>query len=133
MILPGVQALFGFQLIAIFSATFEKIPFALRVMHLTALLAVTLSMILLLTPATYHRIRMPETEEEWFIEFGSKFMVASLLPLGLALVLDIFVLVQLVGSRWWLSATAAGLIALICLLLWLVLPRMHRRTRRTRR
>ena len=47
MVLPGIQALFGFQLIAVFNQGFgEKLSQAQQVVHLVALVLTTLSMAL---------------------------------------------------------------------------------------
>jgi uncharacterized protein DUF6328 len=54
--LPGVQAIFGFQLIAAFNQGFwEKLPQTDKQLHLLALLLVALAAALLITPAAYHR------------------------------------------------------------------------------
>src|SRR6185312_6704027 len=56
MVLPGIQALFGFQLIAVFNQGFgEKLSQAQQVLHLVALVLTTLSMALVMTPAALHR------------------------------------------------------------------------------
>ena len=40
-VVPGMQALFGFQLIAVFSATFKELSSAERTLHLAAIVLVT--------------------------------------------------------------------------------------------
>src|ERR1043166_1824963 len=56
MVLPGIQALFGFQLIAVFSPGFaEKLSPIEQRLHLVAIGLVTLAVALIMTPAAYHR------------------------------------------------------------------------------
>ena len=43
MILPGIQALFGFQTIAVFNQRFEDLGPAMRTLHLAALALVVIS------------------------------------------------------------------------------------------
>src|SRR4051812_21641792 len=52
MVLPGVQALFGFQLIAVFNQGFdEKLSSGQQQLHFAALFLVAVSTALLMTPA----------------------------------------------------------------------------------
>ena len=56
VLLPGAQALLGFQLIIILTSAFEKLPEASRLLHGASLLCVALAVILLVTPPALHRI-----------------------------------------------------------------------------
>jgi len=51
MVLPGIQALFGFQLIAIFNARFEELTLHEQYLHFSALLLVALAIALIMAPA----------------------------------------------------------------------------------
>ena len=56
MVLPGLQALFGFQLIAVFSTRFaDDLTPAEQRLHLLAILLVVVAIALIMTPAAYHR------------------------------------------------------------------------------
>ena len=48
MVLPGIQAVFGFQLIAVFNARFERLDVPLQFTHLVSLCLVVLAMALLM-------------------------------------------------------------------------------------
>jgi hypothetical protein len=56
MVLPGIQAFFGFQLIAVFNNRFQELTNTEQVLHLIALLLLAISIALIMTPAAYHRI-----------------------------------------------------------------------------
>src|SRR5215831_14956226 len=56
MVLPGLQALFGFQLIAVFTERFASMSPWLQGLHLFATGLVALAVALIMTPAAYHRI-----------------------------------------------------------------------------
>ena len=56
VVLPGAQALLGFQLAIVLTDGFEKLPAGLKLIHGAALIFVALAIILLMTPAPYHRI-----------------------------------------------------------------------------
>jgi hypothetical protein len=52
MVLPGVQGLFGFQLIAVFNSTFrERLTSTEQIIHLVAIGLVAMSVALVMAPA----------------------------------------------------------------------------------
>jgi Family of unknown function (DUF6328) len=56
VVLPGAQALFGFQLAIVLTQSFEELPTASMIMHATSLFLVAFAVVLLMAPAAYHRI-----------------------------------------------------------------------------
>src|SRR6476660_9105450 len=56
VILPGVQALFGFQTIAVFNDRFADLPSYATLCHLIGLGMVIMSVALVMTPAVYYRV-----------------------------------------------------------------------------
>ena len=80
IVLPGVQALLGFQLVAYLTDAFGE---ALRHCEdgahgMSFLLA--LAMILLITPACYHRLAEDGEDTEHFDRVGTAFVLAALPP-----------------------------------------------------
>ena len=59
MVLPGIQALFGFQLMAIFNDKFRTLSEFGQRTHFVAMLLISLSIALIMTPAAYHRQVVP--------------------------------------------------------------------------
>lgn len=97
MVLPGVQALFGFQLIAVFNQGFgERLSDAEQVLHLIAIALTVLSMALVMTPAALHRQAEPREVSERFIWMGSNLVLAGMLPLALAIGLDAYIVSSLI-------------------------------------
>ena len=64
MVLPGIQALFGFQLIAVFNGKFWELSDGHRMLHLTAiaLVAVSIALVMILRPITDRRISFQSAE-----------------------------------------------------------------------
>src|SRR5947207_12493010 len=55
-VLPGIQALFGFQLIAVFNSGFaQTLSIGEQRLHLVALFVVAVAAAIIMTPAAYHR------------------------------------------------------------------------------
>jgi hypothetical protein len=122
VILPGAQALLGFQLAIVLTNAFEKLEPALKSLHGVALLLVCLSVLLLMAPAAYHRIVYAGEDSAQFHKIGSWLVTLSTLPLALGLAADVFV----VGTKIWDSTGAALLAAMFSLIFlvaaWHVIP-----------
>jgi Family of unknown function (DUF6328) len=87
MVLPGLQALFGFQMVSIFSARFEMLSSFNQLLHLFALILTTLSIALIMSPASYHRIAEPDTGSAFFVRLISRLIAAAMIPLMISLTL----------------------------------------------
>jgi hypothetical protein len=70
VILPGAQALFGFQLAIVLTEAFEKLSPVPRLLHGAAILCVASSVALLITPAAIHRIVWAGEDSETFLRIG---------------------------------------------------------------
>jgi len=130
MVLPGVQALFGFQLIAVFNASFaEKLTSAEQRLHLLALALVAISGALVMAPAAFHRQTGPRKVSDTFLNLASRLLLWAMSPLMLGIALDFYLIGRIIlGSRIASGLAALGLIAVFSCL-WFVLPRaafLHR-------
>jgi Family of unknown function (DUF6328) len=122
VIIPGAQALLGFQLIAVLTKAFNELPSAFKYVHCVALSAVTLSVILLMTPAALHRIGFRGEDDPAFFAIGSRFVVAGSVPLAVGIAADVAVVFyKAIGNES--VALASGVASLLVLLgLWLGYP-----------
>ena len=128
MVIPGVQALFGFQLIAVFNQGFgEKLSDVGQMVHLVAIILTTLSMALVMTPAALHRQAEPTSVSERFLWMASNMVLAGMFPLALAVGLDAYVVASIVLDKDWVAALLAVVLMAVFAVLWLVLPRRERR------
>jgi hypothetical protein len=122
MVLPGIQTLFGFQLIAVFNARFHDFSVMEQVLHLIALLLVAVAIALIMTPAAYHRIAERGAVSRRFVDLASRFLKSALMPLMLGISLDLFLLGRLILNNPALSATIAIAMFLLFFGLWYVFP-----------
>ena len=131
VIIPGAQALLGFQLIAVLTKAFSELPPAFKYLHCVGLSAVTLSVILLMTPAAVHRIGFRGEDDPTFFRIGSRFVVIGSVPLAIGIAADVAVVFyKAVGNES--VAIAAGLMSLLTLLgLWQGYPFWRRATSRS--
>ena len=93
VVLPGAQALLGFQLASVISQSFEKLPASSnqKVVQAASLGCITVAVILLIAPAAYHRIVFSGQVTEEVHRFGSWFVACATVPLAFGLSGDIYV------------------------------------------
>jgi hypothetical protein len=120
--MPGVQALFGFQTVAVFNQRFNELSILERNSHLAALTLVVISVALLMTPAAYHRIVEPHQVSEKTLSVASLLICLSLLPLAIAIALDFFVVLSLATGQRPYSIAAGGLALMSLTALWFAFP-----------
>jgi hypothetical protein len=129
LILPGAQALLGFLFVAVLMESFDKLPDASKYMHLASLLLIALTIILLMTPAAYHRIVERGEETEHFHRFASRMVVAALIPLALGISSAVYVVVQKVLDSQLVAVVAVLVTLALFWELWFGLT-IYRRTQR---
>jgi hypothetical protein len=129
VILPGAQALLGFQLVIVLTSAFEKLPETSRLLHGAALLCIALAVILLVTPAALHRIVWGGEDSEGLLRTGGGLTVAALLPLALGMAGDAYVVFTRITESSTFGAAAALTVATLLLGLWFVWPVAVRRRR----
>ncbi len=129
MVLPGIQALFGFQLIAVFNPGFtEKLSRPEQWLHLTSIVLIVVAIALVMAPAALHRQSSgPYKIDERFIRISSRLLVWSMAPLALGISLEVFLVARLiVGTAWPGVVLTLSLFGLF-IGLWSLLPRWDRR------
>ena len=122
VVLPGAQALFGFQLAIVLTQSFEQLPQTSRMVHATAIFLVALTVVLLMAPAAYHRIVYAGEDTQDMYRVGSAMVTVATLPLALGLAADIYVVIAKIAG----SLTTGWIAAVVCLVglvgLWHVYP-----------
>ncbi|WP_148306210.1 DUF6328 family protein [Gemmatirosa kalamazoonensis] len=127
-IVPGVQAVFGFQLVAVFSQGFDRhLSAGEQRLHLGALALVVVAMALVMAPAALHRQAEPRTVSGRFLRVASRMLLLSLAPLALGICLDVYLVARVIlGASGWAAALATALCAALGTF-WYALPRHLRR------
>ena len=135
VILPGAQALFGFQLAIVLTEAFEKLSPVPRSLHGLALLCLAVSVALLITPAAIHRIVWAGEDSESFLRIGGRITIAALVPLAIGMAADCYVVFSRILGASVPAAVAAALVLLSVLSLWFAWPfiELSRQTSRTAR
>lgn len=130
MVLPGVQALFGFQLIAVFNSAFDqKLSAGEQTLHLGALALVAVCAGLLMAPAAFHRQVEPRDVSESFATLATWLLNIGMAPLMIAVSLDFYLIARIIlGDADRALGLALGLFAVLAGL-WYAAPQAERMRR----
>ncbi|HWB51120.1 MAG TPA: DUF6328 family protein [Stellaceae bacterium] len=121
VIIPGAQALLGFQLSIILTHPFAELPAIAQAVHAACLGLIALSVILLMAPAAYHRIVYEGEDCPEMYRIASTLITLATVPLALGLAGDVYVVVAKIAGAG--VGIAAGLGTVMLLLgLWYAYP-----------
>ena len=128
MVLPGIQALFGFQLVAVFNQPFwDRLSSGEQIGHFAALALLALAIGMVLTPASYHRLVEPDFVTQKFLRLASHFMSAGMACLLGGIVIDVYLIGRMIFHSVAVALIIAAAICLILTGLWYALPLLQRR------
>lgn len=119
--LPGVQVLFAFLLLLPFQQAFPDISPLERSLYYVAFAATTAASVLLIAPATYHRIRFRDRDKESMLRIANRELLAGTALLGLAIASVTFLITDILFGE--AAGTVAGAVAAVVVLwFWFGLP-----------
>jgi hypothetical protein len=129
IVLPGAQALLGFQLAAYLTEGFDKLSETAKIMHTAGLVCIAGAMVLLMMPAPLHRLGENGENTERFDRIGTALVLASLVPLALGLAADLYVVLEKTLHEPRLAWGGAGVFMAVAMLLWFGVPLVSRKAR----
>lgn len=127
MLLPGVQAVLGFQLVAVTNNRFTLFTPTEQVLFLAAFVLLAVAMGLIMAPAAYHRQVERGKVTRRFVDLSSRLLTVAMLPLITAFSLDTYLVSRLILDEPTMSAVVAGIVAIVLAGLWYGLPAICRR------
>ena len=110
VVLPGAQALLGFQLVTMFMDGFDKLSNTLKYVHMISLGLMTLTMIFLMAPAAYHRIAEQGDDTKRLHAAASGFLIGAMITLPLGICGDVYMVFAKVTSSISISVAIALLV-----------------------
>ena len=126
IIIPGVQALLGFQLTVTFTQAFAQLENGAKIVHAAALYCIGLAVVLLMAPASIHRIAFAGQDDPAFLRLGSLFVVAAPFPLALGIALDTYVAAGRAVQSEVAAFSLAAAAVIVLLGVWYALPLWRR-------
>jgi Family of unknown function (DUF6328) len=133
VIIPGAQALFGFQILVMLTSGFDRLPQSSKLIHLAALILVAANMVLLITPAALHRLTFKGEDSAPFLHIGSGIVVVAPAFLAAGISAENYVVFEKVLSNESHSAIGAVATFLIIMTCWYVVPLLMRVGRSAKR
>ena len=128
LIIPGAQALLGFQFIAMLTTNFDRLPQSVKAVHALALCLVAFNVILLMTPAALHRLSFNGEDSRTFLRIGSALVIVAPCFLAAGLAAQTFVVLYKVSANWALVGALTTFVTLISF--WYAVPLWLRIRRR---
>jgi hypothetical protein len=118
VVLPGAQALLGFQLASTLIDGFTRLPRSSQWVHLASLGCITLATVFLMTPSAYHRLVDLGEDTERFHGFASLMVLLAMIPLAFGIGGDVFVVVRKVLQSTGVAVAVAGISLALFYGLW---------------
>jgi len=125
MVLPGIQTLFGFQLIVVFNSGFDqKLSATEQQLHLLAIVLVATAVAIIMTPAAYNRQTTPMEVTDDFVRVSTRLLLWSMFPLAVGISLDLYLIGRVIAGSIGGGVLSAGVFA-VYVILWFLLPRVR--------
>jgi uncharacterized protein involved in response to NO len=127
VVLPGAQALLGFQFSAFFSDAFEHLTDASKAIHFASVTGMAIVVLLLMAPAAFHRIATGGDDTKEVNVFGSYSMLAAMLLLAASLAGEFYVVLATTTKSDVIAVSASLIAFAIAYGLWFAFPLLVRR------
>ena len=130
VVLPGTEALLGFQFVVFFNKHFNKLPAGIKYIHLANLLLIVTANILLISPVAFRQIKEAGRDTQSFLNFASKSVLGAMIFLLLGLSGDVYVAARLTVPEDADSVAAITLglgVLILGVIIWYFLPWWFRR------
>jgi len=119
----GVQILFGFLLSVVFTGQFREASGFEKGMHLAAVVLAAFATALLTAPAAWHRILFRGGRREEILRTGNRAVLAGLVCLAAAVTVVVALIAKVVYGPVAMGFVG-GVVGLLFLVLWFIVPRM---------
>lgn len=120
LLILGAQVLFGFQFNGVFQDQFKELPSASRTVICAGLFLLVVAVALLIAPSMQHRIVERGQDSPRVLSFATLFAGTALLPISIALALDVFVAMERIFSIS-IAVLAGAVFFVLALLFWYML------------
>lgn len=121
VILPGLQAVFGFQTAAVFSERFTDLKTYAEACHLIGLALIVVAMAMLMTPAVYYRAQHGNATRR-MLAISRTTIRGALVPMSIGFSLDMLTVMSLATDALAISIGAAVVTLAMFAGLWYIIP-----------
>jgi hypothetical protein len=128
-VIPGAQVLFGLLLTVAFTPRFRELDPAQRYVYFGTFVCALIGLVLLLGPASFHRLRFRRCDKERLLRVANKEMIAALVFVAASIGGVAYLVTSIVLSTTVAAITSAVLVS-VAALFWWVVPLASREPRR---
>jgi hypothetical protein len=128
LIIPGGQALFGFQFMAMLTVGFDRLPEHAKIVHALALCLIGMNVIVMMTPAALHRLSFGGEDSNRFLALGATLVTIGPAFLAAGISAEIYVVCVKALNHPPAAIGAAIVSELVLLGFWYVWPLALRRS-----
>jgi Family of unknown function (DUF6328) len=125
VVLPGVQVLLAFLLLAPFQPRFDQLPGSQRNAFFASIACATLATVLLIAPSVHHRLRWRARDKERLLQIGNQVALWGTVFLAAAIVLALYVVTNVLYVSQ-LALLTAGVAVVVFGSVWYGLPLIGR-------
>lgn len=119
-IIPGAEVLFAFMLTVAFSNRFEDVTSLQRWVYYVTLLTAGSALLLLLAPASFHRVRFRRHDKEALMRVANSEAIVALVLISLSVAGTVFLITDLLFTTVAAVVVAAALWTMTSLVWWAV-------------
>jgi hypothetical protein len=127
IVLPGTQALMGFQFIAVFNPVFQELPIHLKNLHFITLFLTIVCSIFLIAPVAFQQIGEQGSISDKFLNFTRTMLSVAMLCLLLAMVGDVYLAARIIGAGNGTAMAVAAILLGLGVYLWYIYSLMRRK------
>jgi hypothetical protein len=131
LIIPGGQALFGFQFIAMLTSGFDRLTQTAKVVHVVALCLIGMNVILMMTPAALHRLSFAGEDSLRFLRMGSILVTIGPAFLAAGISAETYVVFLKALNNAHMAMAASIATAIVLAVLWYAWPSVLRQSARS--
>lgn len=125
-ILPGAEVQFAFLLTVAFTERFRELSDLQRAVYYATFICAGVSIVLLLAPAAFHRVRFRQHDKEAMIRLANVEAIAALVLVSLSVAGTVLLISDLLLPTW-SAALVSGSLWLFATVLWWAFPLVRRR------
>jgi hypothetical protein len=119
-VLPGAEVLFAFLLTIAFTERFRSLSELQRNVYYAVFLLASTSLVLLLAPTAFHRVRFRQSDKDAMLKLANLEMIMAMVLMSFSISGVVFLITDLLFSSWAASVVSLVLAVSISSLWWLV-------------
>jgi hypothetical protein len=117
-IIPATEVQFAFLLTVAFSNRFEDLHGYLRTVYFVTFVMAGLSLVLLLAPSSFHRVRFRQRDKEVMMRFANVEVITAMVMVSLSITGCVFLIADLLLPLAAAIAVSAVLLVMTSVLWW---------------